>query len=178
MRSASRRALKARIAIRDRLLFGILGHLRKRDPGFARVVERAVTLVHANDDRILEARVGRDVKAFAQMDLSRGKLKPPGPLREAKLKTWLVEAYIRTAEKDGDRDGELVQKAWRECLNRNVPLNSNQLREVSRAKTVEGKALRLVFFATRGHRRRQERFADFRKQLSRLNIKPHPWIVD
>jgi hypothetical protein len=123
MKTASPRELRARAAIRDRLLDGILGHLRKRDPDFARIAERAVILVRANDSRILEARAGRDVKAFARMALSRGKLKPipagPGSIRDAKMKTWLVEAYIRTAQEERDPDepaADLIQEVWQQCL--------------------------------------------------------------
>ena len=181
----SRRELQARIAIRDRLIRGIIGHLKRRgDSSLTNLVERAAGLVWANDNRLTDSHVGRDIRAFAQMDLSRGKQKRadtgPGTVRAAKRNTWLVESYIRTAEEERDPDADPdapIQGAWRECLHGAEPLDAARVQQVLKLKTAEGKATRLVFWATRKHRRRQERFVDFRKQIGRYSDRPHPWIV-
>lgn len=184
MRTKPGRDLRARIAIRDRLLLGILGHLRKRDPYFAALTDRAIQLVLANDRNVLEGRLGRDIRAFARMELTPGNLKPipagPGTIRAAKLNTWFVESYIRTAQEERDLDdppANLIHEVWKQCLDGTQPLTPPQIQQVLKLKTTEGKALRLVFWATRRYRKSQERFEDFRKQVSRYNVRPHPWIA-
>lgn len=184
MKSLSRRQLQARIAIRDRLIRGIIGHLKRRgDPTLTSLVERAAGLVWENDDWLTDSRIGLDIRAFARMDLSRGKQKGantgPGTIRAAKRAALLVESYIRTAEDERDPDDDPnvpIQGAWRECLGGAEPLDGARVQQVLKLKTIEGKAIRLVFWATRKHRS-QQRFVDFRKQIASYSNRPHPWIV-
>jgi hypothetical protein len=176
----------ARIAIRDQLLGAVIEHLRRRgDAYLAQLVDRIVGVVRAHEGRIEDnAALAAEVTAFARMDLSRGKRKPipegPGTIRAAKFDSWMVEGYLRTAEAErgpGEPLPVLIQEVWQEALRGAPPLSPAQVQQVLRLKTLEGKALRLVFWATRRVRRRQERFEDFRKQVSRYKVRPHPWIV-
>lgn len=179
--------LEARIAVRDQLLDGIVKHLRARDERLAGLVGRIIGVIRANDDRVADAGVSADVQAFAEMDLSRGKSpRASGSLREARLSWYTMTLCLRDVAPVGSPKRfkpeweAAVQAVWRECFPGSEPLDPKDpkaLPWVLRAGDLESKALRLVFLATRSRRRRQEQFEDFRKQVLRQTIKPHPWLV-
>jgi len=165
-----------------------VGHLRRRgDDYLANLVVEIVGVVRANDDRIKEAGVAADVKAFGEMDLSRGKLKPGGPLRKARAKVDAVMCELgllsraiptKAAPKATAESWEdAVQYVWQGALRQRDPLTAEHLEWVLEEVETEGKAMRLVFLATRSTRRRQEPFEDFRKQVNRQKLRAHPWIV-
>jgi hypothetical protein len=178
-------AFDARIAIRDQLLGAIIEHLRPRDAYMAQLADRIVGVVRANDDRIEASGVLADIKAFAAMDRSRGKApKPSAFLRETKRDLLMTIGCLHSVL--GGYPGrptpaeweEVIQETWRECFPRGEALDAKSVISVLRMRTIAGKALRLVYWATRPRRQRQERFVDFRKQLSRQKLRPHPWIVE
>jgi len=125
MGDATAEGLEARTAVRDRLLDGIVKHLRARDGHLAGLVERIVGVVRANDDRIVEAEVSGDVQAFAEMDLSPGKApKSDASVRKAKLAVFMTTGFLRDTLDSHLRPPtkpqweEIVQEAWRECFGR------------------------------------------------------------
>lgn len=104
---------EARVAVRDRLLDAIVGHLDRRgDPHFAELCRRIIGLVRDNDGRIDESRLGAEIAMFAEMDLSRGKMHAPYvPLDDAVKKTWVVEGCLRAHLRDLAGQDPLVRLA-------------------------------------------------------------------
>jgi hypothetical protein len=180
----------ARVSIRDDTFDAIIAHLRRRDPDYAVLVERIVGLIRANDDRIEESRLAADVQGFAEMELGRRKPKPWSALRAARLSFDATANYLRIFAEDfracAQRAPEaedwkrVVERAWREGLKQPEPLPAVPLQEtveLLEKGDVDAAAMRLVFFATRLRRDRQERFEDFRTQVMRQKLRAHPWIA-
>ena len=179
---------ETRLAAMDQILDAIVGHLRHRDPHFAEHVERITNLARANAARIEESGLMAEVRAFAAMDLSRGKApKLSASLqqaaRDAAMTTGYLEAeFVGYVGKRTRADwAAAAQRAWRECFNREAPLSDEPLAWALRGtRSARDIALRLTFLAREPkrvsrsrQRRRQDRYKHFRKLVLGQNLRAH-----
>jgi hypothetical protein len=183
---------ETRLAAMDQILDAVVGHLRRRgDPHFADVVERITNLARANAGRIEDSGLMADIRAFAEMDLSRGKSpKPTASLQRAARDAAMTAGYLEAefvgyvGQRTQEDWAAAVQKAWRECFNREASLPVEALTwALLRARSARDIALRLTFLANEPrrssrsrNRRRQDRFKDFRKLVLGQKLRAHPWI--
>jgi hypothetical protein len=177
---------ETRLAAMDQIIDAVVGHLRRRgDPHFAELVERITNLARANADRIEDSGLMADIRAFAEMDLSRGKSPKPADAlqraaRDAAMTTRYLEAEFvgYVGQRTREDWAAAVQRAWRECFNRDAPLPVDSLAwTLLRARSSREIALRLTCLANESKRvsrsqsrRRQDRFKDFRKLVLRQKL--------
>jgi hypothetical protein len=181
---------ETRLAAMGQIVDAIVRHLRRRgDLHFAELVERITNLARANAARIDDSGLMAEIRAFAEMDLSRGKSpKPAASLQRATRDAAMTAGYLEAefvgyvGQRTREDWAAAAQRAWRECFNREAPLPAESLAwALRRARSARDIALRLTFLAnestrasrSRG-RRRQDLFKEFRKLVLAQKLRAHP----